>query len=560
MPSPAASPRAQDTDYDHSRRRLFTTLALNAVFNIAAVGVVFYTVYDQRFNARTIDVAGRESTLSQSMTLQALALSRVHGAETSEVSADLRRSVVDFQSGLDALEAGSAELGVRKAGSAEVRARLAQLRELWQPFHDAIEVAIASPKATSPEYLIAVQYLRSQSDELLDAGNRVVQQLNAEAGADTTRMIALVAAALAINLILAGLVGGLARTIGNALGNALALKRRIESDNAELQAGIVRILDAVARAADGDFTVRAPVTDGALGNIADAFNQMMESIGELVKEISGLAGRVNSSMAVISDHSREMVSGATEQADRLGDTSQLLKAINLSIAKVSEDATIAASAAKRTQESAHSGSDSVQNVVAGMDVLRANVQAGAKKVKILGDRSMEITAIVGTIAKIAEQTNMLALNAAIEAARAGEHGRGFSVVAEQVRLLAERAAAATQEIEKLVKTIQVETNESVQAIEQQTQVVEEEAGVVARAGDALVQIQEVSTQSAELVTDISQVARQQVESANQAVRTVEQVGEIARRTMSGAQRSLGVTDELTSLSKALLGTLGRFKL
>ena len=111
-----------------------------------------------------------------------------------------------------------------------------------------------------------------------------------------------------------------------------------------------------------------------------------------------------------------------------------------------------------------------------------NVQAGAKKMKSLGDRSMEITGIVGTISRISEQTNMLALNAAIEAARAGEHGRGFSVVAEEVRKLAERTASATQEIDKLVKAIHSETNETVAAIEQQTQVVEQESQLVSQAG------------------------------------------------------------------------------
>ena len=117
---------------------------------------------------------------------------------------------------------------------------------------------------------------------------------------------------------------------------------------------------------------------------------------------------------------------------------------------------------------------------------RQNVQAGAKKMKNLGDRSMEITGIVGTISRISEQTNMLALNAAIEAARAGEHGRGFSVVAEEVRKLAERTADATQEIDKLVKAIHSETNETVAAIEQQTQVVEQESQLVSKAGESLV--------------------------------------------------------------------------
>src|SRR3982751_5872904 len=184
--------------------------------------------------------------------------------------------------------------------------------------------------------------------------------------------------------------------------------------------------------------------------------------------------------------------------------------MNDEITMVSVQARSAADAAKRTEVSAEEGSDAVQNVIAGMTTLRANVQAGAKKMKNLGDRSMEITGIVGTINRISEQTNMLALNAAIEAARAGEHGRGFSIVAEEVRKLAERTAAATQEIDKLVKAIHSETTETVQAIEQQTQFVEQESALVGKAGESLSKIRQVSTESAGLVSDISAVALEQV--------------------------------------------------
>ena len=138
-----------------------------------------------------------------------------------------------------------------------------------------------------------------------------------------------------------------------------------------------------------------------------------------------------------------------------------------------------------------------------MDSLRANVQSGAKKMKNLGDRSMEITSIVGTISRISEQTNMLALNAAIEGARAGEHGRGFRVVAEEVRKLAERASSATKDIEKLVKAITAETNETIRAIEQQTQVVEDESKTVGTAGELLRKIRSASDQSAGLVANIT---------------------------------------------------------
>jgi twitching motility protein PilJ len=195
-----------------------------------------------------------------------------------------------------------------------------------------------------------------------------------------------------------------------------------------------------------------------------------------------------------------------------------------------------------------------------MDELRMKVQAGAKKIKNLGDRSMEITGIVATIAKISDQTNMLALNAAIEAARAGEHGRGFSVVADQVRQLAERTAAATQEIESLVRLIQGETNESVEAIEQQTAVVEEESRIVSQAGEALVRIQEVSTHSAELIADINEIARQQVSGAQGVSKVIEHVSEIARSTEAGAAASLRATQELTTLSQQLQKSVNQFQL
>src|SRR6185369_11309516 len=191
------------------------------------------------------------------------------------------------------------------------------------------------------------------------------------------------------------------------------------------------------------------------------------------------------------------------------------------IAKVSANANNAAEASKRTEEKAHEGAIAVDEVVQGMGTLRANVQAGAKKMKNLGDRSMEITGIVGTISRISEQTNMLALNAAIEAARAGEHGRGFSVVADEVRKLAERTASATNEIDKLVKTIHAETNETVGAIEQQTSIVEQESRAVSKAGESLNKIRQVSTESATIVVDISSVAKKQAEGAGRVVRAIE---------------------------------------
>ena len=219
----------------------------------------------------------------------------------------------------------------------------------------------------------------------------------------------------------------------------------------------------------------------------------------------------------------------------------------------------AAGAAKRTQDSAQQGARSVQDVVRGMENLRTLVQSGAKKIKTLGDRSMEITSIVGTIAKISEQTNMLALNAAIEAARAGEQGRGFSVVADEVRKLAERTAAATQEIDRLVRTIQAETNESVSAIERQTQVVEDEGRAVATAGSELSRIELASSESSALAGNIVAVARSHVADATSVVGTMDGISGIARQTETQAQESLRLAQDLGNAAEQLRASLARFK-
>jgi methyl-accepting chemotaxis protein len=338
------------------------------------------------------------------------------------------------------------------------------------------------------------------------------------------------------------------------------LRSQAETENQLLNANIMDLLTFVANCADGDLTGRAKVTEGALGNVADALNQMMDNWTEVLGTLIKTIEETQNAGQKVGETAESMAHGATEQAQKLESATNAVQQIRGNITQVSDNAKTAVTAASRTQESAFSGAEMVQKIAEEMETLRANVQAGAKKIKSLGDRSMEITGIVGTIAKISEQTNMLALNAAIEAARAGEHGRGFSVVAEEVRKLAERTSMATQDIRNLITSIQAETSESVAAIEEQTRAVEHHAESVTESGQVLQKIQHESTQTSELISDMNRVARDQVPVAEQTLQGMLAVSEIAKETQASAQTTLKLSKVLGETSERLVSAIGTFRI
>lgn len=355
-------------------------------------------------------------------------------------------------------------------------------------------------------------------------------------------------------------LGAFANTFNHMIEARNAAQEKIESENRKLQEGIQLLLMTTSDASDGDLCVRAKVSEGALGNVSDAVNLMLENVHDLLKEVQASSTRVASAATEIQASAEQLSQGSSQQTDEIVNTTSAVQEMAANIESVANNASAAAETADRARKTAEEGGRAVQQVIAGMTRIRENVQASAKKIKRLGERSMEISTIVSTIGEISAQTDMLALNAAIEAARAGEHGRGFTVVAEEVRKLAERTATATKEIEKLIAGIQAETNESVSSMEQQTAEVEEESKVVLSAGDSLTRIREAASQSSELITEINLAAKQQVRGAAGVVKAMESVSTIAQQAQSGAAQTKRATETLTQLSERLLTNLGKFKL
>ena len=326
-----------------------------------------------------------------------------------------------------------------------------------------------------------------------------------------------------------------------------------------LQRSIADLLNTISQVARGDLTIRGKVTNDALGNVVDSVNFMLDNFTKVLERVRKAAIDVSTSANQILEAADDMTAGATQQDQEITNTSSAVEELTVSMKQVSNNAEASAEAARRALDAAEQGNRAVRDTLEGMQRIRASVQATAKKIKSLGDRSLEISEIINVINDITEQTNLLALNAAIEAARAGDAGRGFAVVADEVRKLAEHSRSATKDIAALIKAIQAETNEAVVVMEDGTREVEVGAGLADQAGKALEAISSVVRQSAELVQEISLASKQQVRGTEGVANAMQIISGITRQTTTGARQTASTVGNMVKLSEQLNEALAQFR-
>lgn len=353
-------------------------------------------------------------------------------------------------------------------------------------------------------------------------------------------------------------LGYIAENLNRAVGKVSKATVNQEA-NESLQRSITELLAVINQVARGDLTLRGKVTNDALGNVVDSINYMLDNYSKVIDRVRKAALEVNGSANNILVSADEMQAGATQQDQEITNTSSAVEELTVSMKQVSNNAEASAEAARRALDAAEQGNRAVRDTLEGMQRIRASVQATAKKIKSLGDRSLEISEIINVINDITEQTNLLALNAAIEAARAGEAGRGFAVVADEVRKLAEHSRSATKDIAALIKAIQAETNEAVVVMEEGTKEVEGGAGLADQAGKALEAISSVVRQSAELVQEISLASKQQVRGTEGVAHAMQIISNITRQTSQGVRQTVGTVSQLVKLSDQLNEALAQFR-
>lgn len=332
-----------------------------------------------------------------------------------------------------------------------------------------------------------------------------------------------------------------------------------EQAKEDLQRQVIRLLDDVEGAARGDLTVQAEVTADVLGAVADSFNLTIQNLREIVFQVKSAAREVSKGATDSATFAQGLSSDALRQAEELAATLNSVQVLTDAIQRVAESAREAEEVARGAAATANRGGEAVERTVAGILEIRETVAETTRKVKRLAEASQEISKIVALIATIASRTNLLALNASIEAARAGEAGRGFAIVADEVRQLADRSAKSLKEIEQIVMQIQSETGAVMTAMEEGTQQVIEGTRLAEQAKRSLEDIIQVTNRIDVLVRSITADTVEQNETARAVAQVMQAVELTAQETSQESQRVYGSLQNLVGVARDLLTSVERFR-
>ncbi|KAA0894018.1 methyl-accepting chemotaxis protein [Oryzomonas rubra] len=312
---------------------------------------------------------------------------------------------------------------------------------------------------------------------------------------------------------------------------------------------------------EGDLTVRLNITaNDEIGEAAGYFDRFVDKLQAVIRKVADSTHDVAAASADLHDTATQIATGTEELASQAATVSTSGEEMAATSHNIADNCNAAAGNSHHASTLATSGAGIVMQTVEGMQRIAARVQETARQVAGLGARSDEVGAIVGTIEDIADQTNLLALNAAIEAARAGEQGRGFAVVADEVRALAERTTRATKEIAGMIRAIQGETRTAVDSMEAGVREVEAGTTEAARSGSALQEILDQVNEVTGQINQIATAAEQQSSTSSEISNNMHQITEVINATAQSTHDTTRAADKLAHLADELSKLVGQFKL
>jgi methyl-accepting chemotaxis protein len=331
--------------------------------------------------------------------------------------------------------------------------------------------------------------------------------------------------------------------------------------NARLR-GLGQLVHEVSRLSAGDLRASVQAADASSRNevhvIAHAFNEMAQGIRQLVGGVASTSGQVGGAADELQEAARQAMQGSAQAAQSATGIAASVEELSVSVSQVADNANHAARISEDTKAVTENGRQVVGRAMSELERVASDIGESAALIESLGERSKQISSVVGVIREIAEQTNLLALNAAIEAARAGEQGRGFAVVADEVRKLAERTSMSTQEIASTVNAILEETARAVTRMQNVSANMSGSVELARATGDALETIDERAQQTVSVVHGIADSTREQSSASQEIARLVESIVQSAEGSSNRAQRNSERAVNLQRLSAELQAQLSRF--
>ena len=578
--------------------------ALSAVFLFVISGMIlltFLTLDSQKSDGIVINLAGRQRMLSQKIAKEVFAVT-----EGKKDFSDLMETATLFNTTLEGLIRGNSELKIPPTENGAILSQLNKVNSLWTPFFESIKLVGSNNPI---EVKKGKDYILESNQKLLSEMNKAVKMFESSSVRSVAKLKTYQLIFLAVlfsvmfftikfinkkivkpidmiskaahevstgNLDIHveknsnGEIGSLANDFNEMVKNIKktrvellrekqSVEKRIEEAVAEaedrekyLSESVERMLEKMQKFASGDLTVICiPSKDDEIGKLYHGFNAVVQNMKNMISHLTESIQATASASAEISATAEVMASGSKEQNNQTIEIADAVQKMTTRILENTNNSLNASQSANEAGEIAKEGGQVVEETIKGMNRIAEVVENASQTVKELGKSSNKIGEIIQVIEEIADQTNLLALNAAIEAARAGEQGRGFAVVADEVRKLAERTTKATKEIGMMIKQIQKDTQGAVNSMEQGTVEVNTGKELAKKSGESLEKIINGFEKVVEVVNEVASVSEEQSENAEHISQSVETISSLSLESSVGAEQIAQATEDLNHLTENL---------